>query len=302
MTGAGSATLAFVKEPSFMAAPDNPTYYSPGRNPTVEEAQLSRQLQRMREAGLVEAAESLAGNLEGALTVSHAMSADTHEHVRDIVFNDAGTGFVDGLVNSSRWYLGIDYIGGTTERVCKGCTPLDYSISYDQGTNAIRESLTMGYADEEQDTATTPSSVVGPTDGSDVPFHGATLDVDGASVTKLQSATLSISNISRFHRGASPIAQDAVIAVPQTTLDATAIYEGSEYLELAYGGTGATTTQASMDSVAGSLTFESEGSTVATYTLPKLKPDTYSWQDLVNAENDITDPVNYHVNGGISVA
>lgn len=302
MTGAGSASLAFTKEDSFLSEPGTPTYYSPGRNPSVEEASLANQLQRMREAGQVEAAESLAGNLEGALTVSWAVSADTHSHVRDIVFNDAGGGFTSGVMNTSRWYLGIDYIGGTTERVAKGCAPLEYSLSYEDGRNTIRESVTFGYADEDSNASVTPSSVTGPTDGSDVPFHGYTLTVDGASVSKLQSATLTISNISRLQTGPSRTALDAVLAAPETSLEAAAIYEGASALELAYGSTGATSPQDSVGSVAGELALDVDGTSVATYTLPKLQPDQYNWSDLINADTDLTDPVSYHVNGGISVA
>lgn len=307
MTGAGSATLAFAKESSFLGslidsdADGTPEYYAPGRNPTVENAELSNQLTRMREAGLVEAADSLAGNLEGALSVSWTMSKDTHTHVRDIVFNDAGGGFVSGNANTSRWFLGIDYIGGTTERVLKGCIPLTFSLSYNQG-QPVQVSLTMGYADEVTNTSTTPSSVIGPTDGNDVPHHGTDLTVDAASVSKLQSATLTISNIARFHRGTSRKAVDAVIAAPETSLEATAIYEGSSYLELAYGASASTTPQDQLTNVAGSLAFDTGGTGIATYDLPKLKPDSYNWSDLVSADADITEPVSYHVNGGVTVA
>lgn len=301
MTGAGSATVAFVKESSFKTLPGTPTYYRPGRNLTVEEAELSNALTRLREDGNEEAVDSLAGTLEGAFSASWVMSNDTHDDVRDIVFNDSGTGFTSGAATSSAWYLGVDHLNGTTERALSGVIPLEYSISYEQGA-PIRESATFGYADESTNTSITPSSITGPSDGNDVPFHGAQLDVDANTQTKLQSCTLTFSTISRFHRGPDRIAKDAVLAAPTTTLDATTIFGGNNKLELAYGGSGNTTTQDALSNVSGSLSFSVGGVTVATYTLSKLKPDTYTWQDLVNADADITEPVSYHVNGGISIA
>lgn len=308
MTGAGSASLAFAKESSFGSLPADPTYYLPGRNPVVQNLSLQNQLARMRTPDNAEAVDSLAGNLEGAIAVSYAMSADTHEHVQDIVFNDGGTGFDGaGHATTSRWYLGVDYMDSvsttaTAERVLKSTIPLEYQLQYQQGTNTVQETLTMGYADEEKNTAITPGSITGPTDGNDVPFHGTSLTVDGATVEKLQSAQLSFSNLSRFHRDASRTAVDAVCGPVETSLDMAAIYSTNDYLEAAYGGDGATSPQDQLASVAGELEFDVDGTSVATYTLPKLKPDSYEWADLIAGDTDLTDPVTYHVNGGVTVA
>jgi hypothetical protein len=306
MTGAGSASLAFVKEDSFGTLPGDPTYYLPGRNPTIQDLSLDNVLSRLREPGNAEAVDSLAGNLEGAFGVSYAMSNDVHGDVRDIVFNDGGTGFTSGLATTSRWYTGVDYVDGTTvstaERELSACIPLEYQIQYQQGQNTIRETLTMGYADESLNTAITPGSITGPTDGNDVPFHGAELTVDATVIDREQSITLSFSNISRYQRGSSRTATNAVLAAPETTLDVAAIYGGNDTLELAYGGTSATAPEDQLTNVSGDLTFDVGGTTVATYSFAKLKPDSYEWADLLDEETDLTDPVTYHVNGGISIA
>lgn len=306
MTGAGAASLAFVKADGFLSIPGSPTYYAPGRNPTITELSLQRTLQRIRTADNAEAVDSLAGPLEGAFGVSYAMSDDTHGDVRDIVFNDGGTGVTSGRAALSRWYVGSDYLtsgsSATAERVLKGCIPLEYELSYDEGQNTVRESLTMGYADEEKNTSITPGSITGPTDGNDVPFFGTTLTVDSATVSKLQSAQLRFANLSRFQRGTDPVAVDAVAATPQTTLDATAIYTDDDRLERVYGSSGSSTTQDTLTNVSGSLAFDVGGSTVATYSLPKLKPNQYDWADVINGDADLTDPITYHVNGGVSIA
>lgn len=309
MTGAGSSSVAFVPEQSFMTLPGSPTYYLPGRNVQIEEVSLQRELARLRTPTNAEAVDSLAGNLEGALSATWAMSADTHSAVRDIVFNDGGSGFTSGLATSSRWYLGAEYINGTStsiaERELMGCIPLSYDITYDVGTNTVRESVTMGYADETTNTSFTPGSITGPTDGSEVPFHGIDIDLDGADIEEgMQSLTLSFEGpISRFQRGPDPVAENAVLATPETTLEMTPRFIGpSKSLERAYGSSGASTTEDRLNNVTATVAFDAAGSTVATYNLPKVKPDSYNWQDLVSGDTDLTEPTTFHVNGGVSIS
>ncbi|PSP80167.1 hypothetical protein BRC81_02965 [Halobacteriales archaeon QS_1_68_20] len=309
MTGAGTSELAFGKETTFkgsLADEDSDgtdDYWAFGRNQTLQELNLQNQLQRMRDAGAVEAANSLAGNVEGAVGVQAVVSNDVHADVHDVIFNSGGTSFTGGRTASARIFAGIDYLNGTAERELIGCIPTEFSIDWQQG-QATTFTLTMMYADEEENASITPSSITKPSDGSEVPHHGADLTVDAGSVQKLQSATLSISNIARYHRGASRVAEDAVIAAPETTLDFSAIIHSTDYLDLAYGGGGAdvSSTQDSIESVSGSLSLSAAGTTVATYDLPKIQPDTHGWSDLVSADNDATEDVSAHVNGGVSVA
>jgi hypothetical protein len=305
MTGGGSATAAFVKADGFLSIPGTPTYYRPGRNITIDEVSLDNALQRLREEDKAEAVDSLATTLEGAYSASWIVSNDVHADVRDIVFNDGGSGFKAGRTALSRWYLGLDYLtsGGTAtaERVLKGVIPLSYSLSYSQGGN-IRASLTAGYADEELNTSITPSSIVGPSDGGDIPFHGATFSVDANVQTRLQDATLSVDNISRFHRGNSRTAVDATLAAPETTLDLTAIIDEQDQIELAYGSAGATSTEDTLDSVSGELSLDIGGTNVATFTLPELKASNYDWQSLASADEDTAESTTWHINGGIEIA
>jgi len=308
MTGAGSAQVAFVKETSFDTVPGAPTYYLPGRNVTVDDLTLDNALERLREPGSEEAVESLAGNLEGAVAMSWIMSNDTHGDVRDIIFNDGGTGFASNHATTSSWYLGVDYLDTTTstataERHLKACIPLEYSIEYDTDVNAIRESVTMGYADEALSASLTPGSITRPASGTDAPFHGASLDIDSTTVARLQSATISFSSMYRYISDTSRTPVDAVLAAPETTLDMAAVFNTTDYLAQAYGGSGATAPQDSVDSFSGTLSFDTAGgTTIATYTMSAVKPDNYEWSSLVDPETDLTDSVSYHVNGGITVS
>ena len=305
MTGAGSGELLIAHEETLGGtlvdsdSSGDPELYAPGRDPTLDELDLQRQLERQREPDAVEPVESVAQNLEGAVGISATVSSDVHAEVEQVVFNDGGSGFTNGRPNTATVFTGIDYLDGTANRKLSGCIPLSYELTYEQG-GMVTYSLALAYQDEETDVPIPTAEVTRVDDGTSAPFHGFDLTIDGASVSKLQSATLSIDNISRFQRGTSHIPIDAVIAAPETTLDAEAIISGPDKLELAYGSTSATATQASMDSVSGSVTVEVSGTTVSTYALPQLKPDSYAWANILSTD-DATESYTMHVNGGTGV-
>ncbi|ELY96539.1 hypothetical protein [Natrialba taiwanensis] len=308
MTGAGAATVAFGKEQTFtgdLVASDSdgtPEYWKFGRDASINNLELERALSNLTEGDQAEYVESVAGNLEGAFEVEAVISSDVHGDVEELVFNDAGSGFTPGRAASGRVYVGLDYLDGTAERELVGCVPMGYSVSYEQG-EPVSYTLTMAYADENLGTTITPSSINPVSDGTSAMFHGVTLDIDGTSVAKLQSAELSISNISRFQWGADHVAVDAVLARPETELNVDAIITGPSRTELAYGSAGATTTAARMNSVAGSLDVAVGGTSVSTYSLSKLKPNTNSWNDVItDGDTDVTDSTTFNVTGQTAVA
>lgn len=309
MTGAGSGQVVFVKESSFQTEPGTPTYYAPGRNVAVEDLSLENQLQRLRTPSNVEAVDSIAGNFEGAFGVSYTMSSDTHDDVRDIVFNNGGTSFTTGLASTSSWYVGSKFLDTsdtetTVERNLTGTIPLEYAITYQQDVNTIRETLTMAYADESRNTSFTPGSVTRPADGNDVPFHGASLTIDNSTVSRLQSATLRFNNLYRYIRDPSRWPATAVTANPTTTLEAEFVLHTDDYLELAYGGqTGDTAPESELTEISNSdLTFDDGGGVFVTYTMSELEIDSHTHNNLANADEDDTEQITAHVNGGISIS
>lgn len=294
MTGAGSATVAYALEQDYAGSlvdsdtDGNPEYYQPGKNITVGDASLENALQRVRDPDSAESVGSLAQNFEGALSVEFDL-AGSNWH--DLVFNDGGTGFTSGVMPSSTWFLGVDYMGGTSERALSGAVVTDAAVSYEQGA-PIGISLTLIYGNEEKDVAITPSNIQRPTESDVYMFHGAELTVDAAVQAKLQSAELSIPTGARFHRGADRHPLAAVIGAVEPELTTTAIYEGPEQADLAYGGS----TPASMlSSVNGSLALTNGTGSTITYNLTGMKPNSYNWASLVDAENDLTEPVTYYV-------
>lgn len=308
MTGAGSGQAVFQKGTAFNSY--GATYFRPGRNINVEELQLDRVLQRLRTPSNAEAVNSLAGNLEGAFGVSYGMSSDRHGDIRDIVFNDGGTGFTTGQAQTSRWFTGTKFLDTsqselTAERVLESCIPLEYAITYQQGTNEVRENLTMGYANEDDfNSSFSPGSVSGVTDGNEVAQFGTTLTVDNSTVERLQSCTLRFSNIYRYLRDPSPYPVEAVLANPTTTLETNAIIHTTDYLSYAYNGTtSGTSPDDRIASISNSdLAFDVGGTVLVRYNMSELKPNTTNWNAIADPETDTNEDIQWHVNGGISIA
>lgn len=305
MTGAGTGELLFAHESEFAGSlvdadsDGTPDTFAVGRNPTIEELSLENQLERLREGDSVWSQESVKTNFEGSLNITATVSSDVHKEIEKLVWNNGGTSMQPGVTSSARFFAGVQYPTGEALEAYKGVIPVEYSLEYSQG-EMVTYSLNMLYADQEPNPSTDLSAATRVSTGTSVPFHGVDLTVDGASVADLQSATLTISDIGRFQYGASPTANRGVVANPQASLDVEAVFTEPSRLDLARGAADSSPPD-TLDSVTGSLALSVEGSTVSTYELASLKPDSHSWNNLL-ATDDATDQVTFHVNGGVTVA
>jgi hypothetical protein len=247
MSGAGSATLAFGLESSFTGSVTGGSYYSFGRNPTVQTLSIDNQITRLREAGKIENAAAIKGNFEGAFSVEAVANEETFDEVNSAVFNSSGTGFTTGRANSMQVVAGVEHLSspsGTNTKVRElaGVIPTDFEVTYNQGS-PVRYSMTCLYADEADGSEPSSANLTRPSDSNDAAFHNVDVKIDGTSVSKLQSSTLSFSTLYRYQYGPSPTPKEAVLAAPETTLETEAVYEGADYLEDAYGAAAATTPQ-----------------------------------------------------------
>jgi hypothetical protein len=295
MPGAGAGEISWAPESSYNGGVGGtPTYYGFGANTQVQTAELNRNLLRIVAPGNVEAQEFLATRLEGQLDVSFVLETDEFHR---LVFNDAFTGFTSGLVNSAEVYLGVNYIGGTTERQITGWAPATCSVEYQGSTETVRVTLSGPYASEEKNTSITNGSSA-TTSGSEVPGHGASLSIAGSGVgDRLQSATLQFEQISRLITGASQTAIDAVAGDVQQSIEMSKVYNGPDLYERALGSAGSSTIQDQVDEVSGTLTFSAGGGTVADYSFTKVAPETYNWVDLINNEADLNEEINFRATG-----
>jgi len=298
MTSAGSSTIAYAVEQSYLGGVGGaPTYRLPGRDIRVQDLSIDNALEPLRDPGDILPSEQLAQNFEGALELSWVLSGN---QFHELVFNDdtdssgLNDSYTDGVFPSAEWYMGLDYVGGTAERVARGVIPTSWSVEYSQGSE-VEVSFTAVYGDEELSTSLTQGSITRETDA--VPGHGADLTIDSVGQTKLQSATLSVDSVARLQRGPSRAPIAAVAGAAEVSLDTSAIFSGPDQLESAYGSAGATSPQALVGGVGGTLTFARDGTQVAQYNLSGLTPNDYAWDDLVNPDEDVTESVTFNATG-----
>jgi len=295
-SGAGSATVAWAPEQSYLGGTGtSPTYRLPGTNVTVQDAELSRNLLQILAPTDVEAQNYLAQQLEGALGLQWTLTNDEYHR---LLFNDSFTGFTSGLANSAEWYLGVDYVGGTTERQIKGWAPATCNVEYSGTTEMVTVTMTGAYGDEEKNTSITPGTIADTSAGNEVPGHGASVSLASTSLDEyLQNATLQFENISRLIRGAKQKPVEAVAGNVQASADINVIYDGPDLYERILGSAGVSTIQETVDSVTGSLTFSAAGTERASYDFSTVKPDTYNWQDLVNNDAELQEAVSLLATG-----
>jgi len=309
MTGAGSGSLAFGKEQSFKGpletdANSDPQYWEFGRDETLTDLSLDNQAQRLRQQGKVESVETIKTGFEGAVGVEATISTDTYADVLEaFVFNnDAGTGFQRGRAASGRIYAGVDYLDGTIQRELVGCIATGATLVSFNGDGTATFDLTMLYASENTDTAITPSNVTSVSTGTSLPFHAVDVNFDGATVSKLQSAELTIDSIAKFHRGSDPEPVDAVIDEPQTQLSFEAIITTADRLRRALGGPTATEPLDTVEAAQGSVSVTNpDGTPAATFDLADVTPVTESWNNVIGSD-DTTESITANSDGGVTVS
>lgn len=290
MTGAGSATVAFALEDDFADGPGAESdWIQPGTDITVGNLSVENALQRVRNPDDPTPCGSREGNFEGAASVQFTLTGDEWH---DLVFADDG----DALPNepmaapSSVWYFGADLLDGDEARTPTGAIVGDAQVSYQQG-GEVTVDLTILYADEPDD-VDAPTEIQTPDCDAVYTWHGTDLDIDDVGQSLLQTATLSLSNLARFRRGQGRHPHDAVVGAIEPSFSTDATFTERGQLELAYGGT---TPSETIDKADGTLTFENGNGDTIEYSLKGLQPTSYDWSNLVNPDEDLSEPVDYHV-------
>lgn len=298
MTLAGTSEIAFVDETSFATLPGTPTWYQPGEDITIDDFTLERNLDRKRKPNDPRPQGSRAGNRLATLSLSWSLT-DTNWHTMALANSGTGLGTTGSLAPTATWYLKSDTLPGVEERFVQGSAVTSFSVEYTQGED-VTVSLSIECADEigagDANSPTVPSSIQRPSKDDIATFAGADFTLNGTQLsTKLQSFTLECSNMSSFRRGQSQVADDVVVGPYEPSLSMEATLSGSRQRELAYGTSGATQPQDTIDSSSGTITLANPAGTLVTYNLVNLQPTTYSWSELTSPDSNTSDPTEYHL-------
>ena len=292
MPGAGSATAAFTTEPEFGAGPGaDPTWTQPGIDVNLTDLSVQQALERSRHPDSPLPQGSRPRDFEGGIGIEFTLT-DANWH--DLVFADGGTALPGEGVTapSSAWYFATTLPDGTTEpRTPTGTIFTDAEVVYERASD-IRVSLTGIYGFEPDDlTAPADGAIQQPSSEDAFSYHGASFSVDGLNQPLMQSATISIAGLARFRRGQGRHPYNAVTGAIEPSLSLQSTFTERDQLELARADGTPVETIDKTDAV---FAFENAAGETIEYTISDVQPTTYSWQDLVAADSDLNESVDFH--------
>ncbi|OYR54327.1 phage tail tube protein [Halorubrum halodurans] len=298
MPGGGNVDVAFAREPvgEYASDPSNPTYMTPGRNGTIDNLEFDNDTTRQRNWG-PETEETVEGVIEGTFSLSFELVDPWFlNHVFGQPPNAGGESeapysytweFVSNEVQSSRWYIGADLTTGYAERALEGVVFDQMDVECSIGS-PVSVSLSGWFGDETQNASFTPGSQ--PTsDGTPLIFHGGSIEIPNSTeIVRPQSATLSVPTGTSPERAweRSPVAATIGEINPALTLES--ILTDTDLLELAHGSSDgpATTVDGAAD---GTFKFQSPGANALTFDMTGITHSTYSWDQIGNAGEKLTD-------------
>lgn len=299
MTGPGAAEVAYAVEDSYNTLPGSPTWKQPGMDIEVGSASLENALQRSRHPDSPLPQGSRPGNLEGAYNIT--FSQDKDQDIHELIFpKSSNTQLASGAdtVPTATWYLSADVIGDTEERFLAGAAVESVTWNYNQGQKNTVD-LTVIYGDEPEvggSHGSAPGAISQPAKADIVMWSDTDFQIDAASVSKLQSLSLTISGLARFRRGQQREPVDAVVGAYEPSLSVQAILEDNTQQQLAYGSSTAVEPLDTIDETDCTLIFDP----ASNLNVIGVQPNSFDWSQLVS-EEDVQDPTEYHVKN-VSVA
>jgi hypothetical protein len=302
----GQASHAYLHEPvdDYGGSPSDTTYKRIGKNPSLDDLTIENALTQLRIGDNPELADAIATTFEGALGLSFVPTNPWYlNHHFGQPPTDGGESsapysytwdVANGRAQSARFYDGFNHLDGTVERVLTGTVFPQWSLDVSIG-EPVRASLTGFFGDEEPyNTSVTPGTIEG--DEEPLIFHGGTLKLGGSKVNKIQSATLNSSTGISPQRTWSAHPVDARMGQLDSTLDISSIITGTDQLGLAYGGsTPVTEPQDDVGNISATLEFTTAGDHALTVDIPAITTESYSWEQLFEADADTLENATYRV-------
>ncbi|GAA1280096.1 hypothetical protein GCM10009646_78850 [Streptomyces aureus] len=295
MTGAGSATVAYTVEDEFGEGPGtDPTWRQPFIDISVGSLPVEQALERSRQPDDPTPAGSRPGNWEGALDITGTLT-DAHWH--DLAFADGGTALPNEpmMAPSATWYLGVTLPDGSDEpRTPTGAIVPSASVNIEQGQDTTVD-LTILYGfepDEDDRDFDLPSTIEQPSDEDAYAWHGASFEVDGMGQSLMQSATLDLSGLARFRRGMSRHPHSAVVDAIEPSFTTDATFTERDQLALAVDDT---QDDGVVGKVPATVSLENGQGETIEYSLEDCQPNSYDWNNLVAPDDDLSEPISYHV-------
>lgn len=290
----GQGTIVYSPEDSYATLPGSPTWKQPGMDMELGSASLENALIRSRDPDSPLPQGSRAGNLEGAMNLT--FSQDSNQDFHELVFpKSSNTQLASGsdLAPTATWYLSADVPGNTKqERFLAGAAVESVTWNYNQGQKNTVD-LTIIYGDEPEvggSHGSAPSSFTSPAKDDIVMWSETDFQIDGASVSKLQSLSLTISGLAKFRRGQQREPVDAVVGNYEPSLSVQAILEDNTQQQLMYGSSTAVEPLETIDETDSTLIFDP----ASNLSVIGIQPDSFDWAQVTGTD-EAQDPTEYNV-------
>lgn len=302
---AGNVNVAFRVESDYLEPDTEGSWHQPGKNISVTEQNLDNQLQALRDPDNPVPVDRLEGNFEGALGINCTLAGDPTPPWHDLVFDGGALPGSGGQATTAEWAIGLDYIGGSIDRVAQGAVVTECTLEWQQGQPWTVD-MTLLYGDESTsvDFDATAVETLGPEKTYN---HAATdIQVDSVAVEGLSSFTLSLSELARLRDGLGRHPYVAVIGPINPTADLQADFtdESPSHLEMAYGGTDEPADD--VDSAPITVDATNKDGDSLGYAIDAAKPATYGWEELVEPDADEQESITFEVydsgNNGVGVS
>lgn len=298
----GPAQQAWVHEPEYRGDPTDTDYKRFGYDPSVEDLSFERALARMGLPTDPETLNTVSNTFEGAISVSYVPAGQPWYHTGVFAeqptaggessepYSYEWTPTLTPTMPSARLYAGADFLNGTAEREIVGAAWTQLETDWTEGEE-IRQTLTGFYADEDYNTSLTPGSIQDIT-GDPLVFHGGTLTIDSTTQKELSSGSLSIQNGGRPRRGMEAFIRGAATGTFETSFDIEKVKDGDDQQILAYGDAGGAQAQPTTAPTA-SFAFTTPGVNSLTYDLTRVTPENFSWNDVLDRDEDLLESISY---------
>lgn len=311
-TGANTRVAYLHEDNGYASSPTDSTYKTFGRNAVLTEVSFDNALRRMGAPENAEATDYVATTFDGAIGVEFDVGSPWwHNHVFGAAPTSAGSGpttytwtVSTGEVQGARVFVGVDYGTATVERVLQGAVFPSAELRFDEG-EPVRASLTGFYVNESSNTSLTPGSQ--PTDSEQpLVMHSGTMEIpQSTTLTRMRSATLSLNMGSRPQPDWSRHPPAAVMGAPEYTLSPEKVIQSKSQLELAYGSSGSTSPQSTVDSTAvadARIKVTTGGDTALEYDMTSLTPARYDWPNAGDPDADALEAMTFNINSVSAIA
>lgn len=297
MPQAGNARVAYRVEDGFLDPDTEADWKQPGVNISVNDLSIDNELERVRQPDDATPIGSREGNVLLQASVEFVLTDDNW--AVDLLPLDGGTLSGSGrVVPTAEWVFEVEYLDADTtiddETVTlAGAAVQEATVSYSDGEFVSVELTLIGGG--LSGNAPSAGGIIQPDDDDVFTQHSVDISVGGRDAEVIQSATLSLNNLAERSEQQERTPRAMVTGAIEAEWETEAVFAEPDQLELATGDTTASIGDMIDGESSAEYHFENGLSDTVEFDLTDVQPANYEWSGLVDPEDELTEPITWHV-------